>query len=216
MTVNEQQDCQLHSLRLPKWVSTIVTPGQVLLDEEERMAVAIALSARQVKEGTGGPFGALVCEVDSGVVLGVGVNQVTASYWSSAHAEFVAWSMAQQNVGGYDLGHRSGKSEGKSAQSAEDVEIVSVSVALYSSAQPCVSCWGGLFWTGISRLVYGATKSDVEQYAGFDEGPLPDDWEAALIDRGVSVQGGMLREEAIKSLREYALLGGERYNAGST
>lgn len=204
MALNERQGFQLHRLRLPEWVYEIVVPGQVLLEEEQRMAVAIALSARQVHEGTGGPFGALVCDVNTGVVLGVGVNQVTSSCWSSAHAEFIAWTMAQESVGSYDLGRRKGG----------DGEISVASVALYSSAQPCVSCWGGLFWTGVSRLVYGATKSDVEKYAGFDEGPLPADWDAALLAKGVTVKGEMLREEAIEPLREYALLGGERYNAG--
>jgi len=188
MAVNEPQGNQLHPLRLPQWINEVVTVGQVLLEEEQRMAVAVALSARQVQEGTGGPFGALVCDTNSGVVLGVGVNQVTSSCWSSAHAEFIAWTMAQETVGGYDLGQRKRGNGGPNV----------ASVALYSSAQPCVSCWGGLFWTGISRLVYGATKSDVEKYAGFDEGPLPADWDVALLARGITVKGEVLRGQAIE------------------
>lgn len=160
------------------------------------MGIAIKLSCRQVAEGTGGPFGAVVCELDTGRVIGVGVNQVTNSCWSGAHAEFIAWTMAQETLNNYDLG-------------------IGNSVGLYSSAQPCVSCWGGVFWTGISRLVYAATKRDVEQYAGFDEGPLPNNWKESLTKKGVSVQGELLREEAVVALKEYGRLGGERYNSSN-
>ena len=186
---------QLKNIILPEWVAEEVQLGQEVEDEAARMAIAIKLSNRQVKEGTGGPFGAIVCELGSGRVLGIGVNQVTNSCWSGAHAEFIAWTMAQEAIGSYDLG-RDG------------------AVGLYSSAQPCVSCWGGVFWTGISRLVFAATKRDVEQYAGFDEGPLPSDWDVALTKRGVSVESGLLREEAVIALQEYGRLGGECYNSG--
>jgi len=189
----QKQNLCLTSVRLPAWLEQEVALGQILATEEERMTVAINLAARQVKEGSGGPFGAVVCNLDSGEVIGIGVNQVTASGWSAAHAEFVAWTMAQETRRSYDLG-------------AEPV-------GLYTSAQPCVSCWGGLFWTGIARLVYAATKHDVEQYAGFDEGPVPADWQDALVQRGVTVQGSVLRSEAILALKEYRQLGGEQYNA---
>ena len=185
---------QLKSIILPEWVAEEVCLGQEIASEAERMAVAIKISRRQVVEGTGGPFGAVVCELDTGRVIGIGVNQVTNSCWSGAHAEFIAWTMAQETINSYDLGRDN-------------------SVGLYSSAQPCVSCWGGVFWTGISRLVFAATKHDVEQYAGFDEGPLPKDWDVALAKRGVSVQGELLREKAVLALQEYGRLGGECYNS---
>ncbi|OUS04752.1 hypothetical protein A9Q81_05630 [Gammaproteobacteria bacterium 42_54_T18] len=186
---------QLKRIILPEWVTEEVCLGQKIESEAERMAIAIKISHRQVLEGTGGPFGAVVCELDTGRVIGIGVNQVTNSSWSGAHAEFIAWTMAQETINSYDLGSDN-------------------PVGLYSSAQPCVSCWGGLFWTGISRLVFAATKLDVEQYAGFDEGPLPNDWDVALSKRGVSVQGELLREKAVLALQEYGRLGGECYNSG--
>lgn len=189
-----RQSLQLKNIILPSWVTEEVCLGQELKSEIERMEVAIKISRRQVKEGTGGPFGAVVCELGTGRVIGIGVNQVTNSCWSGAHAEFIAWTMAQETINSYDLGRDH-------------------SVGLYSSAQPCVSCWGGVFWTGISRLVFAATKRDVERYAGFDEGPLPNDWEEALIKRGVSVQGELLREKAVLALQEYGRLGGECYNS---
>ncbi len=186
----------LKKIILPEWVTDEVRIGQEFTSEADRMGVAIKLSCRQVAEGTGGPFGAVVCDLDTGRVIGIGVNQVTNSCWSGAHAEFIAWTMAQETMNSYDLGCGN-------------------SVGLYSSAQPCVSCWGGVFWTGITRLVYAATKRDVEQYAGFDEGPLPNDWKESLVKRGVSVQGELLREDAVVALKEYGRLGGECYNANN-
>lgn len=182
-------------IQLPSWVSKHVKLGDALVTEKARMAMAIALSEGQVIEGTGGPFGALICDIGSGEVLGIGVNRVTATCLSSAHAECVAWSMAQQHLATHDLSGRP--------------------VALYSSAQPCIGCWGGLFWTGVVRLVYGATKKDVEIIAGFDEGPVPRDWKKRLQQQGISVEGPQMRSEAQRVLQAYRDQGGVIYNPGN-
>jgi len=76
-----QQGLRLKSIVLPEWLASEVTLGQVIPDEDDRMSVAVRLSARQVEQGTGGPFGALVCELGSGKVIGFGVNQVVESSW---------------------------------------------------------------------------------------------------------------------------------------
>jgi hypothetical protein len=39
------------------------------------------------------------------------------------------------------------------------------------------------------------------------------EWAGALEDRGISVELGVLREEAVAVLQEYAALGGEIYNS---
>ena len=61
--------------------------------------MAIELSRLQSVHGSGGPFGALVCDDATGEVIGVGVNLVESTGLSSAHAEWVAWSMAQSHMG---------------------------------------------------------------------------------------------------------------------
>lgn len=154
------------------------------------MALAVRLSEFQLKHNTGGPFGAIVCELDSGKVVGVGVNRVVPENASIAHAEVIAWSCAQAYYKNYDLG-------------AESLPAL----GLYSSAQPCVACWGGMFWTGISKLVCAANKQDVETLAGFNEGPVPIDWDVSLQKAGVEVVTGLLRAEACKVLAAYGASG---------
>lgn len=170
----------------PPWLHHIVRPGAVYTTEKARMSLAIQLSELQVQHNTGGPFGAAVFELDSGKLVGVGVNRVIPDNASIAHAEVVAWSCAQQLLGTFDLGQSSLPSLG-----------------LYTSSQPCIACWGGLFWTGLSKLVCGATKQDVEELAGFHEGPVPVDWDVLLEKAGIAVVKEVCRQEACDVLKRY-------------
>lgn len=165
-----------------------------LPDDESRITLAIELSRLQVAHNSGGPFGAIVCDLDSGKVVGVGVNRVVPNNASIAHAEVVAWSCAQQYLRNYDLG---------------DSKLPPL--GLYSSSQPCVACWGGLFWTGLKKLVCGATKQDVESLAGFNEGPIPLNWDALLEEAGIVVVQNLCRDQACEALRAYGV-NGRRYN----
>lgn len=177
---------QAISINLPDWIPQVVSPGDVIASEEERMNIAIQLSEWQLTEGTGGPFGAIVCEMVSGKVVGVGVNRVLHEHASIAHAEVLAWSSAQSHFDTYDL-------------AAEGIPRL----ALYSSAQPCIACWGGLFWTGLTRLVCAAKLQDVMELAGFDEGPVPENWDTLLRQSNIEVEQDLCREAACKVLERY-------------
>ena len=174
------------AVELPAWIDQLVKPGDVLSTEKSRMQLAIQLSDMQLKNNSGGPFGAVVVDLDSGRVVGVGVNRVVPNNASIAHAEVVAWSCAQQYFSSYDLG---------------DSRLPSL--GLYTSSQPCIACWGGLFWTGLSKLVCGATKDDVEKLAGFQEGPVPVDWGRLLEKAGITVVKEVCRQEACDVLKRY-------------
>jgi tRNA(Arg) A34 adenosine deaminase TadA len=67
-------------------------------------------------------------------------------------------------------------------------------------------CLGATHWSGVGRLVCGATKADA-QALGFDEGPVNDSSYAHLRDRGVEVVRGVLRDEAVAVLKRYQDLG---------
>ncbi|MFB6359406.1 MAG: nucleoside deaminase, partial [Thiohalorhabdaceae bacterium] len=82
-------------------------------------------------------------------LVAAGVNRVLAEGLSVAHAEVVALALAQQRLGSFDLG----------AEAGWDHELV-------TSAEPCVQCFGALFWAGIRSLVCGARSADAEA-AGF-------------------------------------------------
>ena len=66
-------------------------------------------------------------------------------------------------------------------------------------------------WSGVTRLVCGARAADAEAI-GFDEGPKPRGWIAALERRGIAVVRDVRRADAVAVLRAYAAAGGAIYN----
>ena len=169
-------------------------PDVAPADDAGRMDLAIALAARNVQEGTGGPFGALVLD-GAGRVVGAGVNTVVENRSSIAHAEVMALTHAQQRLGRHRLSD----------------PPASGPYALVTSAQPCIMCFGASFWAGIGVLVVGARADDVEELAGFDEGPVPPDWVDELSARGIEVRRDVRREQAAAVLRAYGERDGKRY-----
>ncbi|MDX1459914.1 MAG: nucleoside deaminase [Xanthomonadales bacterium] len=183
------------AIELPGWVTAWAREnGQGLTDPDSRMAFVIELSAENVRRGSGGPFAAAIFDPRSNGPISLGVNLVTSSGLSMAHAEMVAISLAQERLGNWDL-----KTQG--------------SLALYSSCEPCAMCFGAVPWSGVSSLVCGASKSDAES-AGFDEGHKPADWRQGLQARGIDVVTGLLRERAAEVLQTYRQRGGPIYNPG--
>ncbi len=180
------------NLDLPDWVAEMAPEGAGFPDAKARMRLAIALAEANAARG-GGPFGAAVLERGSGRLVAPGVNRVLATNASIAHGEVVALTLAQRNLGTYDLAVR-------------DLELV-------TSAEPCVQCFGAVLWSGVRSLVCGARTEDAEA-AGFDEGPKPGDWPDLLAARGVTVTRDMLRSEAAEVIRGYAAAGGAIYSPG--
>ena len=170
-------------LDLPGWTA-LVDRARVHASDQDKLALAIELSRRNVEAGTGGPFGAAVFDGE-GRVVSVGVNRVEACRCSAAHAEVMALGGAQQDLGRYRLTLDGG------------------AYTLATSAQPCAMCYGALVWAGIDVLLIGARADDVQTLAGFDEGPLPADWTGELERRGIRVRRDIAREAACAVLRRY-------------
>lgn len=184
------------TIELPSWIDAVLADAGRLADDDQRIALAVDLARRNVAEGTGGPFGALVVEESSGEVVAAGVNVVVPSSTAIAHAEITAIAAAGRRLGNFDLG--SGERTG-----------------LYSSTEPCLMCLGATVWSGVGRLVIGARDEDAAA-VGFDEGPKPDRWIEKLAARGIEVTPDVMRTEAAGVLREYAATGGPIYNAERT
>jgi tRNA(Arg) A34 adenosine deaminase TadA len=184
-------------LALPRWSRDYTARiGETFRSPAARMELAVELSHRSVLEGTGGPFGAAVFECRSGRLVAVGVNCVLSLGLSVAHAEVMALCLAQGRLGSYDLG-----------------AVRMPAHELVSSAQPCAMCAGAVLWSGVTRLVYAATREDVERLVGFDEGSLPRAWRAELRRRGIAVSYGEGRAAAVAVLKLYHSIGGTVYNA---
>jgi len=183
------------SLQLPAWVEPFLASRQGPFSSiTERMQLAIDLAGENMKQGTGGPFGALVVNVTNGELVAVGVNLVTSSGFSMAHAEIVALTLAQASVGEWNLSHGG-------------------PLQLVTSCEPCAMCFGAVPWSGIKSLICGARKKDAEA-AGFDEGDKPTHWVRSLQRRGIVVQCSVMRDEAAAVLASYREGGGTIYNAG--
>ncbi|MDX1570840.1 MAG: nucleoside deaminase [Xanthomonadales bacterium] len=182
-------------LELPAWMADFISAwDRPFATAADRMHLAIALSAENVRRGTGGPFGAAVFSMDEQRLVAPGVNIVTTANVSCAHAEIMAITMAQQIVGNFDL------------SSCGEFELV-------ASTAPCAMCLGSIPWSGIKRLVCGASGADAEAI-GFDEGAKPLEWQERLQERGIEVLVDVEREAAASVLTTYAAGGGEIYNAG--
>lgn len=181
-------------IHLPAWLPDFLAGlPQVLATPEERMRVAISLSEANVAQASGGPFGALVVAADSGRIVAAGVNRVEPACCSSAHAEIVALSLAQQRLG---------------TSSLDGTELGPLE--LVSSCEPCAMCLGAIPWSGVRSLLCGATKLDAEA-VGFDEGERPGQWIEHLERRGISVRTDILRQDAAEVLNRYARGGGRIY-----
>ena len=181
---------QLH-LTLPPWVRELelapAYPG-----DEAKVALAIELARRNIAARSGGPFGAAIFNPDDRLIA-VGVNRVLPQSCSLAHAETMAYMLAQQRL--------------QRARLNEDGGPVTIA----TSAQPCCQCYGATFWAGVDRLLIGARSEDVMALTEFDEGPLPADWIGELARRGVQVVRDVQRDAARAVLRDYGALGGVAY-----
>ena len=185
------------NISLPNWIDSFLGEyPKTIPDPEKQMRFVLALTERNIREETGGPFGAAVFERDSGKLVSVGVNVVVRQNCSAAHAEMMALMLAQKELGHFDLGadgfpgHR-----------------------LVTSGKMCAMCLGNVCWSGVSEVLSSAEPEDVEKIAGFDEGPTPPDYNAQLERRGIKIVPELLRSEGRAVLQLYVDLGGKVYNA---
>lgn len=183
---------QVH-LTLPVWIHDAVDLAASYPGNEAKVALAIELSQLNVKYASGGPFGAVLFDANDRVIA-AGVNRVVPHATSLAHAENMAYMLAQQKL-----------------QSPRINAVLPGPVTLATSSQPCCQCFGATVWAGIDRLLIGARASDVEALTTFDEGPLPADWIAALEQRGISVTTDLCRDDACAVLRQYGQENGTHY-----
>ncbi len=185
------------TLDLPAWaVAELNQLPAHLPTLEARMAAVLKFAQLNFQEQTGGPFAAGIFERDSGRVVVIGVNRVVASNCSSAHAEVMTISLAQQLLGVYDLG-----GPGLPAHQ------------LVVNWRPCAMCYGAVLWSGVRSLVVAGDGPELEEITGFDEGPVHPDWRGELTKRGIELVEDVLREPALEVYREFAASRQFVYNA---
>ncbi len=144
-------------------------------EHEKYMRMAIELSEYNVKQGVGGPFGAVI--VKDGMVIARSANKVVQQNDPTAHAEIAVIRLACQELGTYNL-------EG---------------CVIYTSCEPCPMCLGAIYWAKIDTIYYGNTKTDASAI-GFDDHFIYEELERPLNQRKLlSVQ--LLRDEALPAFK---------------
>ena len=182
------------AVTLPDWIDDVVDWARPYRTDDEKMRLAIALARENVARGTGGPFGAVIVERDSGRLVSVGVNRVVPLDNCTLHAEMVAFMLAQRRVGNFSLA--------APGLPAHD---------LATSCDPCAMCLGATLWSGVRRVLCGATRDDA-MLLQFDEGPVFASSWAYLKRKGLEVHRGVLRQEAVGVFDLYRERGGAVYN----
>ena len=184
------------TLTLPDWaIAAEADLPQRLITPEEQMIAVIRFARLNMERETGGPFAAGVFERKSGRLVAMGVNRVVPHSCSSAHAEVMALSLAQQRLGTFDLG-------GPGV----------VEHQLVVNWRPCAMCYGATLWSGVRRLVIAGSGPELEALTGFDEGPVPADWRGELERRGIEVVDGVLRDEALALFADFGARDSLVYN----
>ena len=182
------------NVQYPDWVQGLVDWEQAYAGDVERMRLAIHISRENVERGTGGPFGAAIFEAVSGRLVAVGMNSVVRLNNCTLHGEMMAFMMAQNRVHSFTL-------------NAPHLPVHE----LFTSCEPCAMCLGASLWSGVQRVVCGATREDASRL-NFEEGPVFPESYRYLEDRGITIVRNVLRDEARAVLEMYRARGGTIYN----
>ena len=110
----------------------------------EFMRHAVRLSAERMRDGDGGPFGAVI--VKDGRVVAEGWNRVTSTNDPTAHAEVTAIRRACEVLGTFSL---------------KGCEI-------YTSCEPCPMCLAAIYWARLDRVTFANSRRDAAAI-GFDD-----------------------------------------------
>ena len=194
MNANTPPHATAVTISLPPWAESAVDWDRHYESDDDKMRVAIALSRINVERETGGPFGAAVFAPDTGRLVGIGVNSVVRLNSSTLHAEVVALMLAEQQLASFSL----------AAPGLPRHELV-------TSCEPCAMCLGATLWSGVKRLVCGATRSDATRL-GFDEGPVFNASYEYLAHAGIEIAREVCRAEARAVLELYRSRSGPIYN----
>ena len=131
------------------------------VNREKYMREAIRLAAENVKNNTGGPFGAVV--VKDGKIIAAAANTVTSDKDPTAHAEINAIRLACQKLHTFDLQH----------------------CEIYASCEPCPMCLSAIYWARIDKLYYAANHNHASA-AGFDDTFIYEELEKPEHERRIS------------------------------
>jgi tRNA(Arg) A34 adenosine deaminase TadA len=135
------------------------------------MAALRAFTARSLRTARPRPFGASIVDTDSGDLLLRALNAVAQEFDPSAHAEVRAIRKATKRLKRLSL----------------------AGYTLYTTCEPCPMCMSAALWSGLDRVVYGATIADANRHC--NQIQIPAIEVAARSDMSCVVDGPILHDE---------------------
>ena len=145
------------------------------MTDKEYMELAIELSKKAYY-----PYGAII--VRDNEIIGRSDTNTPVSKTDFSHAELRAIEDAMKHLGGHLCAEK-----GQGA-------------TIYSSCEPCAMCMGAILYTGIERLVYGATLEDSKECVN-DILAHCEDISKACSNRKIEIVPEFQRDEAVKVLK---------------
>ena len=109
------------------------------------MQEAIEQARIGIREGHGGPFGAVI--VKDGKIIGRGHNQVVKDNDPTCHGEVMAIHDACKALGSFDLS----------------------GCEIYTTGEPCPMCLGAILWANIDKVYYGCNVLDTDRIGFRDD-----------------------------------------------
>lgn len=144
-----------------------------LTDPRDEYYMSLALrQAEEAFDEDEVPVGAVV--VCNGKIIGTGHNQTEALNDVTAHAEIIALTAAENNLGGKYLPQ----------------------CTIYVTVEPCIMCAGALGWSQIGRVVYGASDPKRGFTRFCSEGLSP-------LHPKTIVTAGVMNEEASLLMKDF-------------
>ena len=142
--------------------------------DRERMRSVAAFTAETLSTDHPVPFGADIVSTATGERLMRAVNRVGPDHDPSAHAETLTIRLACAKLG-------SGSLKG---------------YTLYTTCEPCAMCMACALWSGLDRLVFGATIADASRFVS--QIRIPAKEVARRTDLHCVVAGPVEREVCVK------------------
>jgi len=138
--------------------------------------------AIEISKNSTFPYGAII--VKNNKIIGRSDSNTIVSKSEISHAELVAIEDAMEHLGGH-LSAEGGKG-----------------TTIYSSCEPCAMCMGAILYTGVERMVYGATIEDSKECVN-EILIKAEDIANSCTNRKIEIVKEFEREKAIEVLNEW-------------
>ena len=113
---------------------------------EKIMNLGVVEARRTLNENKGGPFGAIIVDIDNNVVS-VASNLVLKLHDLSAHAEIMAIRKAWEVLKTHDLS----------------------GCKIYATGYPCPMCLSAIMWANIKEIYYGTNLEEAKEIGFRDD-----------------------------------------------